>query len=215
MAGARRRAQPRQGALHRVRPRQGAPNVGRVRRARLTAGVLRPVEVEAASERQRHALHRLVRERAVEPRRELEAATPATQAYLGSLPDDDESRPPQLEVVVVVEEPARDEDRAATLVRADDRDERAADELRAREAKPPCPRGKGAGGRVSSAVARVRAGKAREACGGCGAPHAHATEWACRRSRRAATSGARGGGTVACSSSAAVQATSMCMPMSS
>ena len=137
MAGARRRAQPRHGALHRVRPRQGAPNVGRVRRARLTAGVLRPVEVEAASERQRHALHRLVRERAVEPRSRARAATPATQAYVGSLPDDDESRPPQLEVVVVVEEPARDEDRASTLVRADDRDGRAADELRAREAKPP------------------------------------------------------------------------------
>ena len=29
-------------------------------------------------------------------------------------------------------------------------------------------------------MARVRAGKAREACGGCGAPHAHATEWACK-----------------------------------
>ena len=43
-----------------------------VRRARLTVGQLRLVEVEAASERQRHALHRLVRERAVEPRRELE-----------------------------------------------------------------------------------------------------------------------------------------------
>ena len=102
-----------------------------VRRARLTVGQLRLVEVEAASERQRHALHRLVRERAVEPRSRARAATPATQAYVGSLPDDDESRPPQLEVVVVVEEPARDEDRAATLVRADDRDERAADELRA------------------------------------------------------------------------------------